>query len=70
MRTITLQITAGEKTCDDCTFMRMFSTGLAGETHPQCDIFDQVGAWSERNMKRHPYCLTAERRGEPQRGDK
>lgn len=69
MRTIALQITAGEYTCDDCTFLRMFSTGLVGEKHPQCDIFDQVGAWGERNMKRHPHCLSAERRSRPQEGE-
>ena len=60
---IAIKISAGKKMCDDCEYLTIFHTGLVGEFHPMCDIFDEVyGEWGERNMKRAKACLAAEKR--------
>jgi hypothetical protein len=59
-RKIVLKINAGEKYCDDCEYLTYFSTGLIGEWHMRCDIFDVPGPWRKHNMRRTKECLRAE----------
>lgn len=57
---IILKIEASKKTCDNCRFLLIFRTGLAGEFHPKCEIFDKLGGWGKENMARDKRCLAAE----------
>lgn len=61
-RTIRIPIDgAGGTRCDDCEHLHKFTTGLIGEFHMTCKVFDISGRWGELNMKRPKACLNAEK---------
>ena len=62
-RIIQLEIEAEDKWCDgSCPFFAIFSTGIAGEWHPKCVIFDIPGEWRAFKMMRSVGCLEAEKK--------
>jgi len=61
-RTLLVEIKAEEKLCNAyCPFFSVFRTGLVGEWHPRCDLFNESGKWREYTMKRNKQCLKAEK---------
>ena len=60
---ILLEIDCDEKTCGKCQYKLSHSTGLVGEFHPICDVFDgHYGEWGARDMKRARRCIAAQKK--------
>ena len=61
---ILLEIDCDEKMCGKCQYKLSHSTGLVGEFHPVCDVFDgHYGEWGARDMKRARRCIAASQNG-------
>jgi len=60
---ILLEIDCDEKMCGKCQYKLSHSTGLVGEFHPVCDVFDgHYGEWGARDMKRARRCIAAQKK--------
>lgn len=57
---ITIKINCEENTCGDCQYLKIFQTGILGEFHPYCVIFNKDGKWGERDMLRSFKCKKVE----------
>lgn len=57
---IKLTINCAKTTCGDCQYLKIFQTGILGEFHPHCVIFDKNGKWGEHDMCRSFECKRAE----------
>ena len=61
---ISLDLKADCEYCNDCQFLTVFHTGMIGEFHPKCNLFDICGEWGETNMKRCRQCKDSQIRYE------
>lgn len=60
---ITLTIDCEKNTCGNCQYKTIFKTGLIGEFHPKCVIFDgHYGDWGKNDMKRSKKCISSEKK--------
>jgi len=62
VKNIIVEINAGELRCNDCQYLRIFHTGLVGESHPVCGVFHTTGDWGDTDMKRPKDCIDAEKK--------
>ena len=61
-RTLSIEAKAEDKLCnDECPFFGIHRSGLVGEWHPSCYLFNESGKWREYTMKRNKQCLKAEK---------
>ena len=57
---IQLKINCDEKMCGNCQFKKIHYTGMIGEFHPKCIIFNKCGKWGEMDMIRDRKCINAQ----------